>query len=338
MPAAQVGPTEERGRGGESSQTAPNAREYRRSRRLARGRVSEAQRLRIVSVMIDLVREQDAEAVAISEVVSRARVSRRTFYELFEDRSDCLIAAVEGALELAGERARVGYDERGLWIDRVREGLLELLCFLDEEPRLAWLLIVRSAAIGPDAMTLRAKVIRQLAEIVDEGREDMRAQPPGLTAEAVVGGIVGVIHSRLLKPDPGPLVELLNPLMSMIALPYHGTSAAHRELARPRATRRARSRAAGRDRRAERDLRLTARTLAVLRVVAAQPGLSNREVAVRAGIADQGQTSRLLGRLRERGLLENTGAGQRMGAANAWRLTNTGERVAGSVRASGGGT
>jgi AcrR family transcriptional regulator len=303
-----------------------------------RSRVSEAKRRRIVSVMIDLVREQDAETVAISEVVSRARVSRRTFYELFEDRSDCLIAAVEGALELAGERARAGFQEPEPWIDRVREGLFELLRFLDEEPRLAWLLVVRSAAIGADAMRLRVKVLRQLAEVVELGRADMRATPPALTAEAVVGGVLGVIHSRLLKPDPGPLVDLLNPLMSMIALPYHGASAAQRELARPPASARARPGACGGGRLTAQDVRLTARTLAVLNAVAAQPGLSNRDVATRAGIADQGQTSRLLGRLRERGLMENTGGGQQRGAANAWRLTPAGEHLAGGALGAAGGT
>ncbi len=80
------------------------------------------------------------------------------------------------------------------------------------------------------------------------------------------------------------------------------------------------------------DVRLTYRTLAVLGIIASEPGLSNRHIAGRAGIVDQGQISRLLTRLCDRGLLENTGAGQPFGAANAWRLTPKGERVERAIR------
>ena len=75
-------------------------------------------------------------------------------------------------------------------------------------------------------------------------------------------------------------------------------------------------------------LRLTYRTLAVLQVIAAEPGLSNKQIGERAGIVDQGQISRLLARLCERGLTKNTGGGQPIGAANAWWLTPQGEQLA----------
>ena len=54
-----------------------------------------------------------------------------------------------------------------------------------------------------------------------------------LIAEAVVGGAWGILQSRLLEAEPGPLTELVNPLMSVIVLPYIGREAALRELSRP---------------------------------------------------------------------------------------------------------
>jgi chromosome segregation and condensation protein ScpB len=74
-------------------------------------------------------------------------------------------------------------------------------------------------------------------------------------------------------------------------------------------------------------IRLTYRTTRVLAVIAAQSGLSNSEIAERGGIADQGQVSKLLGRLNRLGLIENTGEGQPGGATNAWRLTGVGRRL-----------
>jgi len=55
----------------------------------------------------------------------------------------------------------------------------------------------------------------------------------------------------------------------------------------------------------------TVRVLAAIAAIAAQPGLSNRQISQRAGITDQGQISKLLSRLAGLQLIENTGEGQR---------------------------
>jgi DNA-binding MarR family transcriptional regulator len=71
--------------------------------------------------------------------------------------------------------------------------------------------------------------------------------------------------------------------------------------------------------------RLTYRTARVLAAIEDYPGASNREVAERAGIVDQGQISKLLSRLEARQLIEKLGEGKTRGAPNAWRLTEQGE-------------
>lgn len=312
-----------------SGPTASPPRGYKRAKRLPREHVSEVQRMRIISAMIDVACDQGADQVAVTRVIGRAGVSRRTFYEHFDDRGDCLLAALRQALGRAGERAGAARDAHERWLDGMRAGLCELLGFFEEEPQLAWLTVVHSAAAGPAALALRAEALDRLARAVDEGRVHARVQPPRLTAEGVVGGVLNVIHSRLLRPDPGTLIDLLNPLMSMIALPYLGSAAARRELTRANpAPRPALKPRISPDTPAGRGLRLTYRTLAVLQVIAAEPGLSNKQIGARAGIVDQGQISRLLGRLCERGLTKNTGGGQPMGAANAWWLTHQGEQLA----------
>ncbi len=74
-------------------------------------------------------------------------------------------------------------------------------------------------------------------------------------------------------------------------------------------------------------MRLTYRTLMVLSVIAAEPGASNRRTGEGAGIHDQGQISKLLGRLCKLGLIENSGAGQPKGESNSWTLTDRGQEV-----------
>ncbi len=80
------------------------------------------------------------------------------------------------------------------------------------------------------------------------------------------------------------------------------------------------------------DLRVTYRTLRTLRAIAEQPAASNREVAAAAGVADQGQMSKLLWRLEGLGLIHNTGRGHVGGGPNAWRLTARGEELERALR------
>jgi DNA-binding PadR family transcriptional regulator len=79
-------------------------------------------------------------------------------------------------------------------------------------------------------------------------------------------------------------------------------------------------------------MRLTYRTLRVLTAISEQPGASNREVAVHAEVADQGQISKLLARLERLGLIQNTGEGQPSGEPNAWLLTSRGEEILNASR------
>ncbi len=231
-------------------------------------------------------------------------------------------------MAVAAGRAGAAYETHDRWVDRVRAGLFALLAFFDEQPRLARLCVVQSSAAGPATLARRSELLDQLARILDQGRGAARRQPPPLTAEGVVAGALGVIHSRLLEPDPGALIELLNPLMGFLVLPYLGGGAARIELTRAVPAPPAAGSRNGTSNPLEGlSMRLTYRTMSVLGTIAARPGSSNIQVSEGAGVTDQGQISRLLARLARLGLIQNTGAGQAEGAANAWQLTPQGEHI-----------
>ncbi len=69
------------------------------------------------------------------------------------------------------------------------------------------------------------------------------------------------------------------------------------------------------------------RSSTVLAVIAAEPGLSNREVAEAAGVSDEGQISRLLAHLKSLGLIRNRGKWC-PGQPHSWQLTTRGKRAA----------
>lgn len=292
---------------------------------LARTHVGEVRRARIISAMVELSNENGDETA--SRVITAAKVSRRTFYELFKDYNDCLVAALEWGIALVGERVSAAYNAHERWVDSVRAGLCELLRFFDEQPALASLCVVRSASAGPVALSLRWETLDRLTRVIDQGRNVRRRELAPMTAEGVVGGILSLIERHLLEPDAGPLLDLLNPLMSMIVLPYLGEAAARKELSRPApaAIVAPTPEPAARNPLEQVNLRFSHRTVAVLHVIADEPGLSNRAISERSGIVDQAQISRLLARLEAQGLMQNSSGG--VGTTNCWRLTPLGEQI-----------
>ena len=297
--------------------------------------VSGLQRARLLSATFALVGERGYEGLSARSVSERARVSNRAFYESFNDREDCFLAAFNDAVDGLELQMCGAWESELGWTARVRAALAVLLAMLDREPAVRRLVFVEALVAGPRVLARRACVLEGLAGVIDEGRVNARVPGvlPALVAEGVVGATFGVIHARLLELRPGPLLELLGSLMAMIVLPYRGSTAAARELARPvprvaaRAVRGDRVLARrGLDSASPVDYRLTVRAQLALVAVAARPGLNNREVSEVIGLADQGQISRMMKRLSEQDLIENAQAhGKRQ--ARAWRLTRDGEAV-----------
>lgn len=305
---------------------------------LPRGQVTEIQRSRMLAAAVDAVEEVGYARMTVAQVIGRARVSRKTFYDVFADREDCFLAAFDQALAQARVLVKEAHDRQSGWREGIRSGLGRLLLFMDEEPGLAKLCVVEALGAGERVLERRAKVLDELAAKVDQGRFVMSGtrKPPEVTAEGVVGAVFAVIHTRLLDGGKEPLTDLLGPLMSMLVLPYLGARAASRELSRPalevHRERRPPTRTRSQDPLAGLDMRLTYRTVRVLMVIGERPGASNREIAEGSGIVDQGQISKLLTRLARLNLVENVGDGQEKGAANAWHLTPRGTQVERATR------
>ena len=308
---------------------------------LSPGRVTEIQRSRMLAAALVTVEEVGYSRMTVAQVISRAKVSRKTFYDVFGDREDCFLAALEQAVAHAGRLVEEAYERESAWREGIRAGLAELLVFFDEEPALARLCLVEALGAGPRVLERRAQMLDELAKVVDRGRLATTAvrEPPDVVAEGVVGAVFAVLHTRALEPDGDERYAcLLGSLMNIVVLPYLGARTASRELDRPRPEPRPRDPSRPRvqphspDPMAGLSMRLTYRTVRVLVVIAERPGASNREIADRSGVSDQGQISKLLARLARLELVENTGDGQEKGGPNAWRLTPRGARVEHAMR------
>jgi AcrR family transcriptional regulator len=286
----------------------------------------EFQHSRLLAAALQEVSERGCAQTSASHIIARARVSRRTFYELFDSREDCLAAVFEQAVTHLAHVAAPVYAGEGAWLQRLRRALEALLAFLEREVDLgafALACLTDECSIDPQ---LRARVLECLCGVAEDGRRDagLRGEPWSLTAEVLVAGVLAIVHARLRARTP--LGDLLNPLMWTIVRPYLGPATAARELRRTPSClpvappMRARGVWDGFD------MRVTYRTAMALSAIAELPGASNAAIAQRARVSDRGQISKLLARLAGLGLVQNTGA-YSPGAANAWHLTPRGGEV-----------
>lgn len=295
----------------------------------------ELQRWRLLTATVGAVDDLGYCEATVSRICARAGASRRTFYELFQTRDECMVAVLDYTAELVASQLAAAKLKGLGWRERVRLGLWVVLATLEGEPALARVCIVQAARGETQLLERRAELLEGFATVLDEGRPEDGTRAGLLTAlnaEGLVGAALTILHARLWRGEREPLSGVYEELLGMILLPYIGAAATRREQARarPAPPQSTRHNAAYDDRPRPLPMRLTFRTMRVLETVAERSGASNRQVGIPAGITDPGQISKLLKRLQGLGLLENRSPSGK-GEANAWMLTGDGERVLRSI-------
>jgi AcrR family transcriptional regulator len=146
--------------------------------------------------MAAAITEKGYAATTIADVVRHARVSKRTFYEHFEDKEACFLALYrfqsETSLAVVAEQAT--RPDLG-WRERIEVSTRAYFEMLAEHPALTKTLLMEIQAAGPRALALRRDVMQRFADqlraLLDQAREEhpeLRALSPALST-AIVGGI-----------------------------------------------------------------------------------------------------------------------------------------------------
>jgi AcrR family transcriptional regulator len=196
--------------------------------------VSAVQRERLLAAMLRATAELGYRAVSVQEVLARAGVSRPTFYEHFENKEACFLAAFGHASTRLRERIETASLDGENWRERLRLGLEELLHFASQEPDAAMTLIVDARAACPEALKRRDELLDHFSSCLDSMvRADAEPAnaPSAIAAAGIVGGIEALLYSRLNRGETGDLDALLPSLMYFAVLPYEGHEAASEELA-----------------------------------------------------------------------------------------------------------
>lgn len=181
--------------------------------------------------MLESVGAHGYERTTVEDAINNAGLYRQAFYDHFQDKEDCYLHALDAGsawVELAMREATVATEHS--WRARLRGALIGLLHFLDTQPAVGRALLVEVHAAGPRALEKRSEAMARAVVMMDLAREEGGDSAPAISAEAVVAGILAVLHTRLAGHQTSGFKQLLPELMYLAVLPYFGADAAAAEM------------------------------------------------------------------------------------------------------------
>lgn len=177
-------------------------------------------RTRVLEGMAHAVSRKGYAETTIADIVAQAGVSRRTFYEHFESKAECLIALYGAASHNALKVLRDAIDPKQPWPAQVERALRAYLECLASSPVLVRTLFIEILHLGPEGLQARRRVNRELAgfilHVVNGAGRD-----PSITrdmAMAIVGGINELVLEYIEQDKATSLGELVEPASRLVHL------------------------------------------------------------------------------------------------------------------------
>ncbi len=157
---------------------------------------------RLFEGMARAVAAQGFAACTIADIVREAAVSRRTFYEHFQTKADCLIAMYESASRNALRQLSAMLDPSRHWQHQVEGAMAAYLGVLADNPIVLRALFIDILSLGTEGLAARRRVNSEVADFllnVVNPQRDQAIMSPTM-AMAVVGGINELVL-QLIEQD-----------------------------------------------------------------------------------------------------------------------------------------
>lgn len=196
--------------------------------------MARSQRERLLDAALDVVAEKGYAATTVADLTGEAGISRTTFYEMFEDKESCFLAAYDGAVDVLVRRISAAFETQEGWPARVSAGLATLLESLAAEPELARLALVDVGSAGPAAQRRYRAALQRMTPFFDEGRDfapDGRRLPANVSRMAI-GAVIGLVSDEIEAGRAAQLPDLRPEVFFATLVPYLGPAAAVEEVGR----------------------------------------------------------------------------------------------------------
>ncbi len=182
-------------------------------------------RRRIMAAVAELTAEQGYDATKIGDIVSRARVARKTLYDNFKGKEQVFLAAFDAAVEEAMERVEVACAGAGDdWEGRLQAGLAAFLGYVAEQPALARMCMIEALSATP-AATERYELAMQRFVDLTGANVPHYEELPETIEETLVGGVAWIVYQQIRRREAEKAEDLLPELTEFMFAPFHGAAA-----------------------------------------------------------------------------------------------------------------
>jgi AcrR family transcriptional regulator len=202
--------------------------------RLPRGRhglprelVIRSQRERLLAAVVRVTASKGYEATSVADILEEAGVGRESFYELFDDKKGCILAAHSVLVDHLEATVRAAYDGPGPWVDRIRESLAAVLDWFAADPAAARVTVVELAAVGAVSRERFQKDFSRFTRLLEEGRDEAAfgvARPHA--SELAIGAGFAKLYEEVIRDRTAELPKLLPEMTYELLVPFIGEEAA----------------------------------------------------------------------------------------------------------------
>jgi AcrR family transcriptional regulator len=192
--------------------------------------VAAHQRERLFEATVDLVAKRGYRNTSVDHIVKAARVGYVAFYDLFADKEACFLAAYDRIVEEATADLAEAVAAEEKWPQQMAAALACLLDLIAADPKRARIALIEVQAAGPSGYARYEQIVDRAVPKLREGRElsEEAAQLSETLEEAVLGGIIWIVHQRLVKGELDDTEDLLQQSIQIALSPYTGDAEAKR--------------------------------------------------------------------------------------------------------------
>jgi AcrR family transcriptional regulator len=220
----------------DSSSTSDPQQTQSGTQSLPRAYLVRSQKERLLEAMLRVAAAKGYEATTVDDVIEVAGVSRKTFDEMFEDKSSCFLEAYDAVFDVLVAHVTSAFEEAAgdPWPERINSGLSAFVGLLSVEAGIARLSMVEVTAAGDDARARYRAALARFTPFLEEGRDyaSQGEELPADTARFAIGGATSMIFDEIRAGRGPELRRILPDLVFAVLMPYLGPEEAEDEMRR----------------------------------------------------------------------------------------------------------
>lgn len=199
---------------------APSRGRYDRS--LSADERARGQRRRILEAAGEVFAQKGFAGASVEQIVERAGMSRKTFYEHFSDLKDVLLKLHDRSASLTFRFVEASVRSESDPIEQIRAGVRAFLGIVAEYADLSRVVFREVRAAGPEYEVHRDIVLARYVTLIMErlteayARGAVARRPDELTLYALIAGLESVAMRYVARGEATRATEAVEPMVSMI--------------------------------------------------------------------------------------------------------------------------